>query len=117
MSPHPSRWLRGSKTLGFLAAFLLVLAGTSQAPKPVSAAEPYPAAFDPFYDLPLPPAWRDSADFATTAEALRDQIVTAGKARVRVDLRLPAVEAGPPGRGPRRPVAARPGGGRSGFAR
>ncbi len=92
MSPHPSRWLRGSKTLGFLAAFLLVLAGTSQAPKPVSAAEPYPAAFDPFYDLPLPPAWRDTADFATTAEALRDQIATAGKARVRVDLRLPAVE-------------------------
>ncbi len=94
MSAHPSRWLRGSKSLGFLAALLLVLAGTGQAPQPVSAAEPYPADFDPLYDLPLPPAWRDTADFATTAEALRDQIATAGKARVRVDLRLPAVEDG-----------------------
>lgn len=77
---------------GFLAAFLLVLAGTGQAPKPVSAAEPYPADFDPLYDLPLPPAWRDTEGFATTLEALRDQITSAGKARVRVDLRLPAVE-------------------------
>ncbi len=92
MSSHYGWPLRGSKTLGFLAAFLLVLAGTGQNPRPVSAAEPYPADFDPFYDLPLPPAWRDTADFATTAEALREQVATAGQARVRVDLRLPAVE-------------------------
>jgi hypothetical protein len=64
----------------------------SQNPRPVSAAELYPADFDPLYDLPLPPAWRDTEGFATTLEALRDQVATAGKARVRVDLRLPVVE-------------------------
>ncbi|MGB4334912.1 MAG: hypothetical protein WBJ41_08760 [Chromatiaceae bacterium] len=92
MSTHSGWWLRSSKTLGFLVAFLLVLAGTSQNPRPVSAAELYPADFDPLQDLPLPPAWGDTEGFATTLEALRDQVATAGKARVRVDLRLPAVE-------------------------
>lgn len=93
MSTPPRRSPRPSNTLGFLLACLLVLLGTSPLAQPVLPFDPYPLDFDPRYDLPLPPAWRDSADFTATAQALRDRIAREGQARVRVELRLPAVES------------------------
>ena len=90
--PQPAVVGRWTQARGFLAALLLVLSGTSQAPPLAVAAELYPADLDPRFDLPLPPAWSDSADFAATAGHLRDQVDGQTQARVRVDLRLPRVD-------------------------
>lgn len=92
MFTRPACSPRHPRTLGFLLAFLLVLLSTTPINQPVGAAALYPPDFDPLYDLPLPPAWRDSADFTATSRALRDRIDQEGQARVRVELRLPAVE-------------------------
>ena len=54
--------------------------------------ERYPSDFDPFIALPLPPAWHETEGYADTTDVLSQQLATEDQVRVRVDLRLPAVE-------------------------
>ena len=99
-----------------LPAFILViplgfLAGTGQAqPAPAdgselppvslratalaqeSAPELYAPDFDPLIELPLPSVWSETAGFNDTAEVLSQRLATEEQIRVRVNLRLPAVE-------------------------
>ena len=93
-TPQPSAWKWWSiQGRSFFAAVLLVLSGVSQKPQLAMAEDLYPADFDPLYDLPLPPAWHETEDFAASSEALEEKIDNESKISVQVDLRLPAVDS------------------------
>lgn len=51
----------------------------------------YPAEFDPWQELPIPPAWQERPDYSRSRQKMAEQVEVSGKAWVRVDLRVPAV--------------------------
>lgn len=69
-----------------------VISSEADAPDSELTRERYPSDFDPFIALPLPPAWHETEGFADTNDVLSQQLATEDQVRVRVDLRLPAVE-------------------------
>ena len=81
MPTHPTR-VTG---LLLLAGLCLVL--------PAGAADTgYPPDLDPRFDLPSPPAWADTPGFPAAAQWLLEQTRGPAPLRVRVDLRVPAVD-------------------------
>lgn len=68
------------------------LSSESNALATESAPELYARDFDPLIELPLPPAWSETEGFDDTAELLSQRLATEEQVRVRVNLRLPAVE-------------------------
>ncbi len=68
------------------------LAAEATALTPASGPELYARDFDPLQALPMPPAWRETEGFDDTADILSQRLATEEQVRVRVTLRLPAVE-------------------------
>jgi hypothetical protein len=63
----------------------------SALPDPSATNAPYPAGFDPLYDLPTPAAFSGKGAQVPIAKRLREDVNTDGSVLVRVDLRLPMV--------------------------
>ena len=69
------------------------LSAAATAYTPESGPELYAQDFDPLQALPMPPAWRETEGFDDTADILSQRLATEEQVRVRVTLRLPAVES------------------------